>query len=787
MKYFKLKIKNMQNMNKKIYHLILLLLFVIPGMNAQTVKIHDVVEEPGVILVEIEMMNFTNVGAISLIIDYDDELLFFGGHENSSLPGIESNSSNGQITVGGFFNPSVNINDKLLDLKFTYLGGFDTPLDFAAGCEIADGDLEIIPTTFLDGSVTQVTTSNTVTMVSPTPVSVGTIATIPIQIVGPDFTAVNAITLKVAYDPDQLEYAGKDEIAITGVTTNAADGLLTLEWEDANAAMDFTLLTTLMEIKFTYNGGGNADLEFVPGCEISDDGDPFPVNFEHAVVTPNLDDAAKLTIETKYGTPGTNVILSLTASDFDDYDNQVGAITLKIGYDPAKLTYTNYVAIQPNSGWVVSASGGVLTMQRSNTGGVTLNNEMVQIGFNYHGGGAAPVVFNAGTSIETTGLVTIPLDLVNGGINPADHDSKLILGQVSATTGDMIQVPITVEGFTDDVAAISLKIGFPAGELISTSPSEITIVNTNFTGWKVNSSSNQITLHWSKTGGETLDDGILLYLNFIYEGTGLSPVVFNPGVELTDPNGDLIPISMVDGLVGPFIGADLKVFLQGPWNGTDMNTHLLDNGLIPLEQPYVSAPWNYNGTEEVDAIPDDVVDWVLVELRTGLAASTVEARRAGFLLKDGSVVDLDGSSSLSFYSVTQGDYYIVVKHRNHLAVMSATPQTLSVSSTTYDFTDDIGKAYQNAGLLYDQMATLSAGVFGMWGGDVNVNGITRYSGPSNDRQVIFNLTGNIGVILGYLSEDVNLRGQARYNGIQNDRAAIFNFVGNNAVPTHVPN
>jgi hypothetical protein len=229
-------------------------------------------------------------------------------------------------------------------------------------------------------------------------------------------------------------------------------------------------------------------------------------------------------------------------------------------------------------------------------------------------------------------------------------------------------------------------------------------------------------LHWSKTGGETLDDGILLYLNFIYEGTGLSPVVFNPGVELTDPDGDLIPISMVDGLVGPFIGADLKVFLQGPWNGTDMNTHLLDNGLIPLEQPYDSAPWNYNGTEEVDAIPDDVVDWVLVELRTGLAASTVEARRAGFLLKDGSVVDLDGSSSLSFYSVTQGDYYIVVKHRNHLAVMSATPQTLSVSSTTYDFTDDIIYAYESATISTPPLKSISGGKFGMYSGDGDANG-----------------------------------------------------------------
>jgi len=569
-------------MKNKLYQLIFLLLFASSGVFAQTVKIHDVTRSPGNILVQVDMNGFTGddekVASIDLRIKYDEDLFAFEGVTDTQLNGNwVVNASNGQINI--MFNAPVmvgyNIDGKLLDLQLSYNGGFTGLLDFTAGSEVANLNFEVIPTTYLDGSVTQSSTSNYVEMVSPeNGVLVGTTATIPVKIQGP--ANVNAITLKIAYDPDQLVYTGKDELAITGVVENASGGLLTLVWDGA-AALDFSAETTLLNLNFTYNGGGDANLEFQPGSEIAflteTLWEPYPINYEDAIVEPEIG-VAKLTIETKTGTPGTNVTLNVDAEQFGS--TEVGAITLKIGFDAAQLTYTGFTPYQPISGWnwTVSASGDVLTLQRQELGGFQItDNTLVDISFDYHGGGAAPVVFSAGTILETTGFATIPVEL-NGGVNPADHDSKLILGQVSATTGDEIQVPITAGGFTDTVAAISLKIGFPAGDLVYTG---FELINTNFTGFTGKATSSKVNLNWTNTdtGGEVLDDGILLYLNFNYAGTGLTPVVFNPGVELTDPDGALIPISMVDGLVGPFIGADLKVFLQGPWNGTDMNTHLL--------------------------------------------------------------------------------------------------------------------------------------------------------------------------------------------------------------------
>ena len=67
----------------------------------------------------------------------------------------------------------------------------------------------------------------------------------------------------------------------------------------------------------------------------------------------------------------------------------------------------------------------------------------------------------------------------------------------------------------------------------------------------------------------------------------------------------------------------------------------------------------------------DIVDWVLVELRTGTAAGTKVATRAAFLKSDGTIVDTDGTSPVQFTGLSAGNYYIVIRHRNHLAIMSA--------------------------------------------------------------------------------------------------------------------
>lgn len=112
---------------------------------------------------------------------------------------------------------------------------------------------------------------------------------------------------------------------------------------------------------------------------------------------------------------------------------------------------------------------------------------------------------------------------------------------------------------------------------------------------------------------------------------------------------------------------DINAYLEGPYNFGAMNTLLIQ---IPISQPYGSLPWDYSGTESVTSIPADVVDWVLVELRTSTEASSTVKRIAAFIDKYGKIVDLDGVSPLKI-KYFSGNYYVVIYHRNHIPIMSS--------------------------------------------------------------------------------------------------------------------
>ena len=200
--------------------------------------------------------------------------------------------------------------------------------------------------------------------------------------------------------------------------------------------------------------------------------------------------------------------------------------------------------------------------------------------------------------------------------------------------------------------------------------------------------------------------------------------VYVPATGETDIDGEnRIVNSIVDIGADEFsnrIFLDIKVFLEGPFNGSEMNTALTD---IPLNQPYNSLPWNYDGTESVDSIPADVVDWVLIELRDTTEAAlatgeTVIARQAAFILNDGKIVDTAGGDELPFvFTAVTNNLFMVIYHRNHLAIMSANPVTESGGTYSYDFTTSNTQAYGT-----NAQKELGSGVYGMISSDANADG-----------------------------------------------------------------
>ena len=86
------------------------------------------------------------------------------------------------------------------------------------------------------------------------------------------------------------------------------------------------------------------------------------------------------------------------------------------------------------------------------------------------------------------------------------------------------------------------------------------------------------------------------------------------------------------------------------------------------------------------------------------------------LQTDGSLVTTFTSPDLSGNS-----YYLKITSRNMLETWSANPVLLS-ATTTYDFTDDNLKAYQDPFNSNPQTVEVEPGVWAMYNGDVNQDG-----------------------------------------------------------------
>jgi len=221
------------------------------------------------------------------------------------------------------------------------------------------------------------------------------------------------------------------------------------------------------------------------------------------------------------------------------------------------------------------------------------------------------------------------------------------------------------------------------------------------------------------------------------------------------------------------LSVDLTAFLEGPFNGTNMNLDLNNEDLIPLVQPYNAAPWNYSGTESVISIPTDAVDWVLIELRDAVDAAsatgaTVLDRQAAFVMGDGTIRTLDGISNPSFTSSPSQDLFVLIYHRNHLAVMSSNAVTEMGGIYSWNFTSGAAQAHGGS----DGQNEISTGIWGMVGGNGNVDGSIDVA----DKAAWATETGSNG----YLANDYDMDTEAN-NMDKND-----NWLKNNGKSSQIP-
>ena len=214
----------------------------------------------------------------------------------------------------------------------------------------------------------------------------------------------------------------------------------------------------------------------------------------------------------------------------------------------------------------------------------------------------------------------------------------------------------------------------------------------------------------------------------------------------------------------------------------------------------------------------------MLEVRTAAPPSAPILTRAAFVREDGKLVDLDGLSNVSFRTVANGNYFLTIRHRNHLSVRTSTVRpvdgTLGVLPATYDYSQAQSQAAQIGTITTNPaMKTLSAGAIqavvtgSRSGTTLNVTAVTSGTlavgqllsgtgitsgtvitalgtGTGGTGTYTVNLSQTVasttvtassqtGAVYGMWAGDVNVNTNIRYTGANNDAVALLALLGGN--------
>ena len=229
---------------------------------------------------------------------------------------------------------------------------------------------------------------------------------------------------------------------------------------------------------------------------------------------------------------------------------------------------------------------------------------------------------------------------------------------------------------------------------------------------------------------------------------------------LTDPFGDLEYTDLMR--------TELNNFRLLP--GQTYNDPLFGLTYNPAGQPYNEEPWFYNGNEGdsfdsqgnpvfADATYEaDVVDWVLVSLRTGLDKLTEICKAAAMVKSNGDIMFVEDFDCCGY---SDESFYLVVEHRNHLIVMSPDPVERIAGEISFDFTQNesftgffglaIGQkqVISNTGNNYYTMFAANGDQVNVGATDINVNDLVIWIAKNNEGAIYykadFNLSGDVNV------------------------------------------
>ena len=416
----------------------------------------------------------------------------------------------------------------------------------------------------------------------------------------------------------------------------------------------------------------------------------------------------------------------------------------------------------PSFGNLVFSNGATSTANITNTAGIIVNTS---------------AAFNNGitSTIRTNRAAGVPAAIQFLG-------SAVYTPTLTPATGTDVTF---VDGYVSKVNPSSFV--FPVGNVTDLRPITATGTGTFTTSWNssnvasfytgalpsgVKSISTNGFWEWATSAPSTVTVSIPNEAAFVNAASNLTIVGYN-GTAWTNLGGTFttltenstnttavnVPANITAIAMGQAgVPLSLKVFLEGDMGAgatmrNDLQNYFGGNlGLLPSISPYGGVTNTYTLINNPLGPAGAVADWITVEVRvaTGTAnpySSSVETQY--LLLKtDGTIVTPTGA--VPVFSAQSATVRVVIKHRNHLAIMSNDITNFN-SAKTYDFSSGLAQALNDGG--DPAQMKLNNGVWTMIGGDVfNDMTLDASDGP------IFNAAFSGGIFDQYVVSDINMDG-----------------------------
>ena len=634
----------------------------ISAQNAPVTTAPMITSCPGALLgIPVTVSGFNNIGALSLTLNYNAAALSYQSFANNSgFPGLTvSGTIPGTIIAGGFVptggsGKTLDDNAVLFTLYFNNSGGSTdlTWYDNGYSCEYADypdyNPLNDNPsaTYYINGSVVSPQATHApVTNLPIITVCPGTLLDIPVTV--SDFCNIGALSLTLNYNAATLSYQSfTNNSGFPGLTINGTiPGKIIAGGYAATGGTGMTIDDN--EILFTltfYSLGGSTDLTWYDdgsSCEYADypDYNPlpdFPFSFHYingSVQAPQSVNAPVTTAPVIRTCPDALFDVPITVSDFCN----IGALSLTLNYNSSVLTYQSFTNNSGFPGLTINGSipGKIIAGGYSAPGGpgISLANNSVLFTLTFYSSGGTSVLswFDDGISCEYTDNLFNPLNdspsssyYIDGSVETSQTGNAPVttVPILTACPGTLIDIPVTVADFCN-IGALSLTLNYNAAALSYQSFTN----NSGFPGLTVNGSipGKIIAGGYGAPGSPGVSlagDAVLFTLTFFYTGGASALSWYDDGISCEYTDNLFNPLNdspeedyYIDGSVDEYLNFELKLYLEGAFRNGEMTTDLNDQNLIPLSQPFSGSPWNYTGSESVTDIPDDAVDWVLLDIR----------------------------------------------------------------------------------------------------------------------------------------------------------------------------